>query len=305
MLERRDRERLKGNDPLSSTCSVVSQEWCSHLLGQQKSSSLKSVTVFLPGLSFPHCLISEISRAGCWWGVHSLPRLLQSICLNPTSLNFRVCIKMKHLFLTQQPALAVQWLAHISSAETFPWSSSECLPAGCVPCPRAWPGAWQAHGRALSQRGLVIPTGCQGAPGVWVQPWCDSKALLSKSFWKGVHGKALENLCLQHKLLLQPPTLPLNSHPHSLKMMCNLCGKCRFNYQSKDSFMSTRAWFILLNVCSHVGSVQLCKFGAGSFCLFPSREWNSVVLFFISFFFPPPISMVVVELKYKYLSFLV
>lgn len=47
--------------------------------------------------------------------------------------------------------------------------------------------------------------------------------------------------------------------------------------------MSTRAWFILLNVYSHVGSVQLYKFGARSFCLFPSREWNSVVLFFLSF----------------------
>lgn len=68
--------------------------------------------------------------------------------------------------------------------------------------------------------------------------------------------------------------------------------------------MSTRSWFILLKVCSYVGSVQLREFGASSFCLFPSREWNSVVLF--SFlFFPPPISMVVVELKYKYLSFLV
>lgn len=51
--------------------------------------------------------------------------------------------------------------------------------------------------------------------------------------------------------------------------------------------MSTRAWFILLSVCSHVGSVQLYKFGASSFCLFPSREWNSVVLFFLSFLLSP------------------
>lgn len=52
--------------------------------------------------------------------------------------------------------------------------------------------------------------------------------------------------------------------------------------------MSTRAWFILLKVCSYVGSVQLREFGASSFCLFPSREWNSVVLF--PFFSSLPLS---------------
>lgn len=168
-----------------------------------------------------------------------------------------------------------------------------CLPAGCVPCPQAWPGAsagpqpsavatWTDNPNGLARSGWRV-----GAAESVVEPWCDSKALLSKSFWKGIRGKALENLCLQHKLLLQPPALPLNSHPHSLKMMCNLCGKCRFNNQSKDSFTSTRAWFILLYVCSHGGSVQLGEFGTSSFCLFPCREWNSGVLFFLSFF-PSP-----------------
>lgn len=170
-----------------------------------------------------------------------------------------------------------------------------CLPAGCVPCPQAWPGAlagpqpsavatWTDNPNGLARSGWRV-----GVAESVVEPWCDSKALLSKSFWKGIRGKALENLCLQHKLLLQPPALPLNSHPHSLKMMCNLCGKCRFSNQSKDSFTSTRAWFILLYVCSHGGSVQLGEFGTSSFCLFPCREWNSDVLFFLSFF-PLPLS---------------
>lgn len=75
--------------------------------------------------------------------------------------------------------------------------------------------------------------------------------------------------------------------------MCNPCGKCRLNNQLKDSFVSTRAWFILLNVCSHVGPVQL-EFGTSSFCLFLSREWNSDALFVLSFFFSsPPITRVV------------
>lgn len=202
---------------------------------------------------------------------------------------------MKHLFLLQPPAAAVEWLLYMNPVlRAFTVSSSLCVCLPDVfPAHRLGLVPWQAHDQALSQQGLVNPNGLArsgwrvGAVGSVVEPWCDSKALLSKSFWKGIHGKALENLCLQHKLLLQPPALPLNSHPHSLKMMCNLCGKCRFNNQSEDSFMSTRAWFILLNVCSHVGSIQRCEFGTGSFCLFPYREWNSVVLFFLSFF-PSP-----------------
>lgn len=70
--------------------------------------------------------------------------------------------------------------------------------------------------------------------------------------------------------------------------MCNLCGKCRLNNQSKDSLMSTRAQFILLNVCSHVGPAQLWEFGTSSFCLFPSRERNSDVWGFFFFFFSSP-----------------
>lgn len=207
---------------------------------------------------------------------------------------------------------AVQWLLYtypVLRPLTVSSSPGVCLP-DAVPAHGLGLVPWQAHNPALSQPVLVIPTGLRGAAGVWVRrgawwsPGVTQRLCLARAFWKGIRGEALEYLCLQHKLLLQPPALPLNSHPYGFKMMCNLCGKCTFNNRAKDSFMSKRAWFILLNVCSYVGSVQLCEFGTSRFCLFPSGEWNSVVLF--SFlFFPPPISMVVVELKYKYLSFLV
>lgn len=87
--------------------------------------------------------------------------------------------------------------------------------------------------------------------------------------------------------LVATSCLPLNSHPHSFKMMCNLCGKRRLNKQSKDSSVSTRVQFVFLHVCSHVGPVQLCEFRPGSFCLFPSRVWDSDTLLFISLLFSP------------------
>lgn len=81
-------------------------------------------------------------------------------------------------------------------------------------CPWAWRGAPAGPGRSAVARwagnasGLARSGWRVGAAPSVVEPWCDSKALLTKSFWNGIHGKALENLCLQHKLLSQPPALP-------------------------------------------------------------------------------------------------
>lgn len=90
----------------------------------------------------------------------------------------------------------------------------------CVCLPDAFPAHWlglvpcQAHDQVLSQRGPIIPNGlersrlCVGVVGNVVKPQRDLKVLLSVRWWKGIHSKALENLCLQQKLLLQPPACP-------------------------------------------------------------------------------------------------
>lgn len=121
---------------------------------------------------------------------------------------------------------------------------------------------------------------CGGAL-VWFEgfAWCEVvERNPQESSWKAL---------LAAGTLVATSCLPLNSHPHSLKLMCNLCGKCRLNKQSKDSFVSTRVWFVFLHVCSHVALVQLREFRPGSFCLFQSRVWNSDILMFISFLFSP------------------
>lgn len=75
--------------------------------------------------------------------LHALPQLLQPNWLNPTSLNVRVYIKRKHLFLVQQQTVACQWLSvDVFCAETFHCNQQPvCSLAGCVPCPLAWLGA--------------------------------------------------------------------------------------------------------------------------------------------------------------------
>jgi len=82
--------------------------------------------------------------------------------------------------------------------------------------PARWLGLvpWQAQDRPLSQRGLIIPNSLArsglrvGAVENVAKPWCDLKVLLSVRWWEGINSKALENVCLQQKLLLQPPACP-------------------------------------------------------------------------------------------------
>lgn len=78
--------------------------------------------------------------------------------------------EMKHLFLVQQPAAAVQWLLYTCPA-LRPLIVNSSL---CVCLPDVFPAhglglvPWQVHNQTLSQHGLVIQTGSQGAAGVWV-----------------------------------------------------------------------------------------------------------------------------------------
>lgn len=90
----------------------------------------------------------------------------------------------------------------------------------CVCLPDAFPAHWlgwvpsEVHTQVLSQCGLIIPRGparsglSVGAAENVAEPWCDSKALLGVRWWKGIHRKPLEKLCLQQELLLQPRACP-------------------------------------------------------------------------------------------------
>lgn len=111
------------------------------------------------------------------------------------------------------------------------------------------------------QCGQRIPKGaawsslCAGAMRNVAKPRHDPGVLLSVRWWEGIWCS--QKPLLAAETVVAASCLPINSQPCSLKLMCNLCGKCRLNNQSKDSLMSTRAQFILLNVCSHVGPAQL------------------------------------------------
>lgn len=133
-------------------------------------------------------------------------------CSSPSgSLHFRVCIKMKRLFLVQQPAAAVRCLLHTCPVlrPLVVAAVSVCLPDvfpahGPGPLPR------QPQDPVLSQQGLVIPTGCQGAAGVWVRRrvWCSP----------GV----TQRLCLARAFGKESMVKPLKTFAYSTKCCCNL-----------------------------------------------------------------------------------